>query len=162
MLFVPFVVHSVWVLRELARRRRLAQSRNVFGAGDDLHAGARQVAAERFGLPAQASRQERLGDGVEGEVILRPGEAVPLIRIQQVRDGDVPLLHGPDDLVGLGLLNARVVLALPDQKRAADALDVMQRRLLLQHRKALGRARVANAVDQPARSSASSTAESCR
>src|SRR5690606_6796769 len=75
----------------------------------------------------------------------RRAEAVPLVGIKHVRHGDAPLLHGRDDLIRLGLLHAGIVGALADQQRAANLIDVRQRRPLRQKRPALLGAMVADA-----------------
>ena len=47
-------------------------------------------------------REEGLGDCVEGKSVLRPGEAVPFVVEQHIRDRNLPLVHCFDDLVRLG------------------------------------------------------------
>ena len=49
---------------------------------------------------------------------------------KHVRHRDVLFLHGMDDLVRLGLLDARVVAPLADQQRPFDAVGERQRRTL--------------------------------
>ena len=82
--------------------------------------------------PPRVRRQERLRDGVEREAVLRHGKAVPLLGVEHVGDGQALGAHGGDDLVGLGLLDARVVGALADQQRLGDGAGRIQRRALLQ------------------------------
>ena len=69
--------------------------------------------------PPEMGHQERLGDGVERQPVLRDGKAVPLLRVQHVGHGQILGPHRRDDLVGLGLLDARIVGALADQQRLA-------------------------------------------
>ena len=55
------------------------------------------------------------------------------------------VLHRLHDLIGLGLLHARVVGALPDQQRLLDRVDVRERRTLGQQLLAFLGARIADA-----------------
>ena len=69
----------------------------------------------------------------------------PSSGIEHVGDRQVLGAHGRDDLVGLGLLDARVVGALADQQRLRDLVGGVQRRALLSSLRALLGARIADA-----------------
>ena len=49
----------------------------------------------------QALREERLGDRVERESVLRPCKSVTLVGVEDEGDGQIFLRHGANDLVGL-------------------------------------------------------------
>ena len=99
---------------------------------DHLHhrGGARDLAAgrERLDPAAQAGAQEGLGAGVEVDAVLGPGEAVPLVRVEDVGHAAAVLLDGGHDLLRLGLLHARVVGALADEERDLDLVGREERR----------------------------------
>src|SRR5512139_1603353 len=82
---------------------------------------------ERLGPATQATGQEGLGAGVEVDAVGRAGEAVPLVRVEDVGDRQALRLHGRHDLLRLGLLHARVVGALPDEQRGLDLVGREER-----------------------------------
>src|ERR1017187_3108914 len=96
----------------------------------DLLRERRPVLVLRRGLraAAQIERQELLGGREEAQVVLRTNEPVPLVGEDDVLDGLVVLPHGLNDLVALGLLDARIVRPLPDEQRRLDAIRLEQRR----------------------------------
>lgn len=72
---------------------------------------------------AEVSGEETLGGGVELQAVLGTSEAVALILEEQVLVVYALLLHSGHDLLGLGLLDARVVRPLRDQHRCPDPLN---------------------------------------
>jgi len=102
------------------------------------------VLIRRFGLAAEMACEERLGQGVELQAVLRTSETVPLIGIEYVGNGFAGCLHRGDYLFALGLLDAGIVGALADQQRALDAVGEEQGRSLVQ--KLRLRLRVTDAV----------------
>ena len=115
-----------------AARRPPSQPGHVRGALAHLELGAGEVLADRLGAAAQVCGQEGLGDGIEGDAVLRHRKAVSLLGVEHIRDRQGLGAHGGDDLVGLGLLHARIVGALADQQRLGYGARGMQRRALLQ------------------------------
>src|SRR5690606_14042158 len=89
----PHVSASLTTPRRLTPefRQSFAQAGYVFLPLDDDEAGSAQRAAHGLQPPAQVLRQKRLGDGGEGQCILRPREALALVRIQHVRHRDASL-----------------------------------------------------------------------
>src|SRR5581483_1928060 len=107
--------------------QRLRQSRHNLGACPHFEAGSVEIAADRLIPPSQAFREKSLADGIERQPILRPGEAMPLIRVQYVRHRNLFLFHGLDDLVRLGLLDARIVGTLGDEQRPCNPIYIGER-----------------------------------
>src|SRR5918994_4572368 len=79
-----------------------------------------RASAEVFG-------EETLGGGVELEAVLGTGEAVALVLEEEVFLLYTLLLHSGHDLLGLGLLDARVVRSLRDQDGCSDPVDERER-----------------------------------
>ena len=88
-------------LRHGAGQRRLEARARGHAPSPHLELGALEVLADRLGAAAQVRGEERLGDGVERDAVLRHGKAVPLLGVQHVGDGQALGPHGRDDLVGL-------------------------------------------------------------
>ena len=70
--------------------------------------------------------EELFGPAVEVDAVVRPSEAVSLVRIEAVLDRDALVPHGEGDLVGLGLLHPGIIGALTDEERGSDAVDVVE------------------------------------
>src|SRR5688572_9835441 len=81
------------------------QTRNMLRPIFDLDARVREIVADGLAAPAKVATEEGFVDGVEAHSVLGALEAVPLVGIDDVRDGDALGLHRGDDLVGLGLLH---------------------------------------------------------
>ena len=90
------------------------------------------ICADRLGPAAEVLGQERLRRGVEVQAVLRPGKAVALVGVDDVLHRLARLAHRRDDLLALGLLDARIVRALADQQRRLDPVGLEQRRARLQ------------------------------
>src|SRR5690606_28098778 len=132
----------------LVRVQRFGQARHAIGAGRHAYAGAFKVAADRLCTAAETLRQEAFGHRIERLAVLRPRETVAFVGEQHVRHRDVVGGHRLDDLVGLVLLDPRIVGALADQQRLADPVGAGQRRTLGEPRLAFLGARVAHALGQ--------------
>src|SRR5438477_9574131 len=81
---------------------------------------ARAARRLRLGRAAEVAGQEGFSCREELQPVLGPGEAVALVRKQQVLDRLARLPQRLDDLLRLGLFHARVVRALRDQERALN------------------------------------------
>src|SRR3982074_1193530 len=90
--------------------------------------------------------EERLGDGVEGDAVLGPYEAVALVRKYDVGHWDALRGHGRDDLVALGNLATHVIGTVADQHGLGDVAGPVQRRAGLEQGPAVRRARIADAA----------------
>jgi hypothetical protein len=95
--------------------------------------------------PPRCFAEERLRRGEHGHVVHGPREAVALVGRDEVLDREAALAQRDDDLVGLGLLHARIVGALHHEQRRRDLVGGVERRLALELRLALGRVRIAHA-----------------
>src|SRR5262245_45565369 len=104
--------------------------------------------AHWLAFATEVLREELLGHGVEMQSILRPGEAVALVLVEDVLHRQARLPHGLDDLLAFGLLDARVIRALGHKQGPSDLPREMQRRPRLQER--LLCIRVADAVAENA------------
>ena len=82
-----------------ASGKPLLKARHEICAMTDLDRGPFKIRPDRLHTPAQSFSQESFGHGVEGFSVFRPGEAVPLIRVEHVGDGDISGLHRVHDLV---------------------------------------------------------------
>src|SRR6185369_16258920 len=79
---------------------------------DDLHRRRRSgpfVAGHRLDAAAEALAEEAFGAGVEVDRVLGAGEAVALVRVDDVRHAAVVLLDRVDDLLRLRVIDARIV-----------------------------------------------------
>src|SRR5439155_27264901 len=84
-------------------------------------------------LPRLCAAAKMLGEElftptIEVELVFRPSETVPLVRIDYV--GHVPLCFTQrgDHRVSISHCDSRIVLALHDQKRSPDRIDMKKRR----------------------------------
>lgn len=71
--------------------------------------------------------EESLGGGTESQAVVGFREAVPLVGKQEVFVVDAGLFEGGHDLLGLSLLDPRVVGALRNQQRDPDVLHAGER-----------------------------------
>ena len=110
-------------------RQRSAHPRHELRPLQHLDRRALERIADRLGPALEALLQEPLGDREEGQSVLGPLEAVPLVAEVDVGHGQLLGAHRLDDLVALGLDHARVVLALTDQERHLDRVHPADRRL---------------------------------
>mgnify|MGYP003344812119 CR=1 FL=1 len=119
-------------LAEEGRGRRRQADRAGGREADDRRRGAERDAtqetlgwdelADRFAAASQELRQKTFRHGIERHVVLGPGETVSFVRVQHVLDFLVLVSHRFDNLVALGLLDTRIVRALPDQQWHTDPL----------------------------------------
>src|SRR5262245_9664245 len=89
------------------------------GTGRNSREGSGRAARRRLflGAAAQVLGEEPLGHCEELHAVLGFGEAVALVVEEEVLVVDSLVLHGVDDLLGLGLLHPGVVGALGDEDR---------------------------------------------
>src|SRR6185295_18741797 len=73
------------------------------------------------------------------DLVFLLGEAVAFVREHDVLDRGAVLAGGGDDVVGLGLDDARVVGSLEDEERLPDPIGVEERRYREQHLAVLDR-----------------------
>src|SRR6185369_10582665 len=107
---------------------RLRQAVNLVRARRHSDRRALEVVRDRLVGPAEALGEEDLVHRVEALVVLGPHEAVALVRVEHVGHRDLLVVHGLDDLVGLGLLHPGIVFALPDEERPLDLIGPEERR----------------------------------
>src|SRR5258706_8665282 len=91
-------------------------------------------AVELLESAAELRGQELLGARGEVGAVLGALKAVPLVGVEHVRHRAAVLLDGGDDLLRLGLLDARVVRALADQERDLDLVRGEERRRIVDQR----------------------------
>ena len=75
-----------------------------------------KILADGLEAAAQMLCQKCLGYGVEGEPVLGTGKSMTLVCIKHIGHRKSLGLHGFDDLVGLILLDARIVGSLADEQ----------------------------------------------
>src|SRR3989442_636527 len=90
--------------------------------------------------------EERLHDGLEGDIVLGPRESMSLVGIDDIDYRNALLSHRCDDLVALGHPAAHIVGAVADQHRLRDVAGPVQRGARLEQREALRSAGIANAA----------------
>ena len=73
---------------------------------------------------AQAAGQKGFGNGIEGEPVFWPGEAVPFIGVKNIGYRDTFGLHGADDLVRLSLLDSGIISALANEEGASNSIHI--------------------------------------
>ena len=66
------------------------------------------------------SAEELLHLGIGGQVVDRPLKTVALVRSEQVLDRKPSVAQRDHDLLGFGLVHARIVRSLDDEKRRFD------------------------------------------
>ncbi len=108
---------------------RLGQARHIVGARLHPDARSHQAVSDRLGASAQALREELLGHGHEGQLVLGPErhDAVPFVAEDEIGHRDVPTLERRDHLVRLRLVHAHVVGAMADQEGRPDRVSAKQR-----------------------------------
>src|SRR5262249_22486032 len=126
--------------------QRAWKPRDVLGARRNRNARSLEILAEWLNPAAQMFPQECFRDGVKRQAVFWPLETMPLLPIKHRCDRNLAFGHGFYNLIALALLHARIVGALTDQQRAADPVDMCQRRALLEQLAALGRAVIADAL----------------
>ena len=86
-----------------------------------------KVLADGLEAAAQVLRQKRLGYGVEGEPVLGTGKSMTLVGIEHIGHRKSLGLHGFDDLVGLILLDARIIGSLADEQGPLNSVHRIER-----------------------------------
>ena len=152
--------------RQASTRRAAAGRRRAARAGaaemlawavmpDRQHRPTGTAAAALRRQPARPSaevlREEALDGAVGVHPVLRLDEAVALVVLDHVLHLDAARAQGRDDLVRLGLGDARVVGALDHQQRGRDVVDPVERRARLEVGQLLGVVRVADVAEPGAR-----------
>src|SRR5437016_5805291 len=123
---------------------RILEAGHIACAIRHCQGSALRIVSDGFGASSEAGAEEVVGDRIEGDAILGPGEAVSLVGIDRIRHRDLARVHRGDDLVGFLPGHARIVGALSDQQRALDLIDPGYRRARQQELLAIFGARVGN------------------
>src|SRR5207245_3004026 len=95
--------------------------------------------------PTEVFGEELFRAGDHGHVVHRPREPVTLVRCDQVFDGEATVAQRNDYLVGLSLVDARIVGALRYEKRRLALRCRVERRLPLTLSSPFRRARAGHA-----------------
>src|SRR6266404_6101566 len=72
--------------------------------------------------------EELFNPTIEVELVFRPTETVPLVRIDYVGHFPLCFTQRCDHRVSISQCDSRIVLALHDQKRSPDRIDMIKRR----------------------------------